>query len=128
MRCADKKEDGCFLLISLMCYACNQYLIKPNTVIPFFHCCANDLLAGMLFVSYVNLLLIYSKYSYRIKEHPLHCLLLIFLIGCIWEMDLGFLGIHNTSDPMDILWYLIGALINLGITTWMHQGKKHVLK
>lgn len=113
-----KYPDLFFILCSLTGYIFNTYLIKPNISILFFHYYFNDILAGILFISYVNLILILCRFSYRIKSHPLHCLLLMLLIGCIWESDLGFLGIHNTSDPWDILCYLTGTIINLFISNF----------
>lgn len=118
-----KYPDLSFILCSLIGYAINTYFIKPNTSILFFHYYMNDILAGILFISYVNFICILCRFSYRMKEHFAHAIVFMLVVGCIWESDLSFLGIHNTSDLWDILCYLTGTMINLCIS-FLHKPKK----
>jgi hypothetical protein len=77
--------------------------------IAFFNWYFNDILAGIFFLAYSNLLLLFIK---RRIQKFIHCVLYIFFWGIAWEFVVPPLFKANaTSDILDIIAYVTGSII-----------------
>lgn len=101
-------------LIFLICV----FLFELNTMIfssvsfyqvnYFFLSYFNDLLAPILLFSYINLILSLIKQQiYSLK----YLIIIILLCSLVWEYLAIFLKPTSISDPIDILFYILGTLI-----------------
>lgn len=122
-----KKYDFILSLSCILLYALNNLVIKPNTEIIFFHWYFNDLLAGALFLSYCSYILLISKYHYILKDHILVSLGLILVAGILWEIKFAFLNRVSVSDPVDIVFYLFGAILNLCCYRFYLSFRQHAI-
>ena len=69
----------------------------------------NDLLAGILFCAYLNLIMRFSKSVKRFTK-PLELVLIALLCGLFWEYCAPLFKPSATSDLVDIVCYVIGAM------------------
>ena len=101
------KRDVFLVLVCCILYGVNRFLrVKLDSI--FLRCYFNDLLAGVAFPSYVNLLL--SLANKRVfKLHSL--LLLMFAVGCFWEFVAPIYIPYATTDVFDLVSYCCGAFI-----------------
>ena len=92
----------------------------------FFSCYFDDLLAPILFFSYMNLILSFiDKKIYSIK----YLILIIILCSFLWEYLAIFIKPGSVSDPIDVLSYFIGTLIYWIIfKNWILKQKPNKIK
>ncbi len=110
------KEDAAELCIGalvLAAYASNRWLDAWSWIIPELFCRNHfgDLMGGILFPSYVNLILSFSKSNRRIAG-----LRDSLLIGCLcafsWELVAPSVFAFSTADPIDALLYIAGTVFH----------------
>jgi hypothetical protein len=96
-------------IIAVSLYALNQFYLKHHVIASFFHSYFNDVLAGITFITYSNML-------FFLVGKPQHCfqrlhtiLSLIIAAGWFWEYVTPLYRKDSVSDPIDILAYAIGA-------------------
>lgn len=106
--------DAFILALGLGLFVVNAYLVKPilndgdGVVYLFFANYANDVLGGLAFLAYTNLLFDLVKKKYRIVRVKVG-LGYIFLCGLVWECVTPLFVGRSVSDWIDILAYLAGA-------------------
>ncbi len=106
--------DALMLAFGLGLFVINTYLVKPilndgdEVVYFFFTNYANDVLGGLAFLSYTNLLFDLVKKKYRIVRVEMG-LGYIFLCGLVWEYVTPLFVDRSVSDWIDILAYIAGA-------------------
>lgn len=86
-------------------YALNKCLIKPLGLF-FFNCYFNDILAGILFPAYANILLHFAQ---KRMTWPIVLLFMLFW-GIFWEYAVPLFVRTATSDVWDLAAYEAGAL------------------
>jgi len=103
-------ENLMIFSVSISMYVLNTLIFSKITSFQlnyFFNCYFNDLLAPILLLSYINLLLSILKE----KIYSLKYLILIILL-CP----------NSVSDPLDVLFYLLGTLIYWFLAkTWINK-------
>ena len=115
--------DSILILASISGYLLNRFWIS-SCKYPFFINYFNDLLAGILFPAYINILLAFCK---RRMKGWLIPLIVILIAGLFWEY-ITPLYHQCVSDPKDIVAYISGTLIycaTIQITLFVLEGKKH---
>jgi hypothetical protein len=97
---------GAFLL-----YVLNEQWIKPMTLETtlFFHHFFNDLLALTLLVAYVTIFCTLCVYRYFVTFWTM--LALVAVSALFWEYVTPLYLERSTSDPLDLLMYIIGYFI-----------------
>ena len=99
------------VIISFSVYCLNQLFFKAQTngwIHYLLQCHFNDVLAGLLLMSYSNFLLsIHEKAITKLHQIILYCL----LVGLFWEYVIPLIKTNSVSDPIDILCYIIGGMI-----------------
>lgn len=97
--------------ISFFLYCLNQLFFKAQTngwIHYILQCHFNDVLAGLLLMSYSNFLLtIHEKAIIKLNQIVLYCL----LVGLFWEYVIPLIKASSVSDPIDILCYIIGGMV-----------------
>ena len=90
----------------------------------------NDLLAGTLILAIVNLLLVPARLPPL--DRPLPATAFILLCGCFWEFVTPLYRPESVCDPLDLLAYLAGAWVYLGLCAlWRRcagRGRRSHLK
>ncbi len=99
------KADIFLLICSAAGYALNNRLIKPLGLF-FFNCYFNDILAGILFPAYANILLYFAR---KRMTWPVVLLFMLFW-GIFWEYAAPLFVRTATSDVWDLAAYEAGAL------------------
>ncbi|ASS74651.1 hypothetical protein CIG75_06485 [Tumebacillus algifaecis] len=103
------------LIIGSALFLINEILIKAVTDNPFIHGHLNDILIIWAFIPFLNLLLSLLPIFRTFRIVTLRsCLLLTLLIGIVWEYLLPLLATVGTSDPIDLVMYILG-----GATYWL---------
>lgn len=84
----------------------------------FFSSYFNDLLAPLLLFSYINLLLsLIDKKIYSLK----YLIIIVILCSFLWEYMVLFFKPASVSDPIDILFYILGTILYWIIQkNWIH--------
>lgn len=110
--------DAVILLLAAILFYANEYLITPaissfagETIWHYLitsH--ANDLLGGIAFMAYTNLLISLVRPEVRFKKLAVIAVY-IFLCGLFWEGVAPLFIANSVGDPLDILSYLIGAVL-----------------
>lgn len=110
--------DAVILLLAAILFYANEYLILPaisySTGETIWHYLitshANDLLGGIAFMAYTNLLISLVRPEVRFKKLAVIAVY-IFLCGLFWEGVAPLFIANSVGDPLDILSYLIGAVL-----------------
>lgn len=110
--------DGTLLLCCAGFFFFNDLLIKPSlseeassgAIAYFATCHLNDLLGGVAFLAYTNMLLDLVRPDVRIRRLST-CILYIFFCGVFWEVVTPNFVARSVSDPFDMLAYIVGAFI-----------------
>ena len=105
------KKDIKIIAVAFIIYIVNR-LCKGYINIPvigyFCKCHLNDYLGGVIFPSYVNILLI------RTHRNPITNYLFIGIMmlccGIIWEYIFPYLFDYSTSDILDVISYVLGGI------------------
>lgn len=108
-----KRTNIRIVVITFCLYLVNQYLkqyINDYDQYWFMVCYLNDILAGILFVAYINVVLSYSKFSYRLVELR-RILIVMFASGLIWELIIPMLKRNAVTDVCDIFAYCAGGFL-----------------
>lgn len=110
--------DAVILLVAAILFYANEFLITPaisysagETILHYLitsH--ANDLLGGIAFMAYTNLLLSLVRPELRFKKLT-SIAIYIFFCGLFWEYVAPLFVANSISDPLDILAYLAGATL-----------------
>lgn len=109
----ENAAELCIGALVLAAYASNRWLDAWSWIIPELFCKNHfgDLMGGILFPSYVNLILSFSESNRRIAG-----LRDSLLIGCLcafsWELIAPWIFAFSTADPIDALLYVIGAVLH----------------
>lgn len=111
MEKCNRFENFLIFIISVLLYLLNRFIflnINNSTLNFFFSCYFDDLLAPLLLFSYINILLsFYNKKIYSLK----YLIIFILLVSIVWEYLICFIRPTSVSDPIDILFYVLGTLI-----------------
>jgi hypothetical protein len=115
-------ENLMIFTISILMYVLNTLIFSKITSFKlnyFFNCYFNDLLAPILLLSYINLLLsILKEKIYSLK----YLILIILLCSIVWEYLIIYFKPNSVSDPLDVLFYLLGTLIYWFLAkTWINR-------
>lgn len=103
------------LALAIAIFLTNEYLIKTYTTNNFVHGHLNDILIIWVYIPFLNVLLSCLPYFRRFQiKSLLACTLLTLLTGIVWEYLIPLFFANGTSDPIDLLMYLLG-----GITIWL---------
>ena len=110
------KRRDCYILgFSFGLYTINRFLLKDAINIPVFSYFLrghfNDLLAGVSFLAYTNMILANSRYSqYRIQRYN-DAIWLMIACGITWEYLFVHFRSNSISDFKDIIAYVLGGCI-----------------
>jgi hypothetical protein len=115
-------ENLMIFSVSISMYVLNTLIFSKITSFRlnyFFNCYFNDLLAPILLLSYINLLLsILKEKIYSLK----YLILIILLCSIVWEYLIIYFKPNSVSDPLDVLFYLLGTLIYWFLAkTWINK-------
>ena len=102
----NKKFDFLILFVNFVLFIINSIFLKGNNNV-FFDGYFNDILAGMIILSYSNLLL--DCIERRINKIYFMFIFMVFC-GVFWEFVFPMFHSSSTSDVVDILAYLVGGL------------------
>ena len=104
-------ENFSIFIISVLLYLLNRFIIlniNNSTIHYFFSGYFDDLLAPLLLFSYINILLsFYNKKIYSLK----YLIIFILLVSIVWEYLIVFIKPTSLSDPIDVIFYILGTLI-----------------
>lgn len=108
-----------------MQYLINQFILKKTKNI-FCNSYFNDLLAPIILLAFSNILLL--PYSKTLKGKNIFIFIGICSIG--WEFVTPIYKRDSVSDVIDIIMYIIGAIIYMALKFliergWKRNGKKH---
>lgn len=107
-----KRPINIVLIIAVViAYFINNNFLKIYThgnMKLFFICYFNDLICPLLFFSYANILLI--TINKEITHIWVICLVSL-CTSCIWEFVAPLLKPSSTTDPLDIVCYMIGGIV-----------------
>ena len=106
-------RSKCFvyaLCLSVICIANKLKLIKIQNeyVAYFFKCYCNDIVGTIIFFLYLSFVLSYFRFKFNFKL--IHIQLMALVCGIMWEYLTPLYRHDTTSDPWDILAYMLGAL------------------
>ena len=117
-------ENFSIFIISVLLYLLNKFIllnINNFTVHYFFSSYFDDLLAPLLLFSYINLLLsIYNKKLYSLK----YLIISMLLVSFVWEYIIVFIKHTSVSDPIDVIFYVLGTVIYWIICNKWNQKNK----
>lgn len=100
------------LSLSVLLYLINIYVIKGTYASTlFFKNYFNDVLAGIVLLSYTKILLSFYSGKYYLKEKLHWYLLFILPAGLFWEFVTPLYKKSSVADITDILFYLVGGVI-----------------
>ena len=106
------KKNFSLIIICLLFFLLNTLLLKNidlGILNSFFRGYFNDLLAPIIFLSFMNILL-KNILNIEIKKAT-YLISITLIISFIWEYIAIFLKPSSTFDYLDIIAYLIGCLI-----------------
>lgn len=109
------RRDASLLGVSVLCYALNRWCIAPAAG-GFFANHLNDVLGGVFFLAYTNLLL--SVIGRRIRTLPMTAAY-ILAWGMVWEYIAPHIRPTSVCDPLDLAAYVFG-----GCLYWLFAGYK----
>lgn len=105
------KLNKLIFIIVVILYYSNNYVFKNYTtgnLNYIFKNHFNDFLGGILFMSYLNIILYTNKIL--IKNYLLS-IFIMFLAGLFWEFGAIYLKPTLTSDWIDVFCYIFGGII-----------------
>lgn len=105
------RKNIVIVLLVLIAYIINQN-IKNTISLPFVgsfcRCYLNDLMCGIAFPAYCNILL---KTKNKALDKLWMIILLMMICGIIWETIPALAFDHGVSDVFDIISYMTGGFI-----------------
>ena len=116
-----KRNNALIIVSSLLLYIGNQHIkewmLWPRWIKLVLTCYFNDILAGVLIISYTNFILsFYNGGSKEIRSIK-YIELLVLVCGLFWEYISPIFRTDQVTDPIDILAYLAGGIIYYVIRT-----------
>lgn len=111
MAIRQKNFNICIFCCAVLAYFFNELFLKKYTsgaVLYFFVCYFNDILAGVLMLSFTNYLLVCSKHS--LISSFLHIIIFILICSVFWEFAHTFLPTGGIFDPYDFVAYSFGGI------------------
>lgn len=110
------KADAVLFIFGLCLYSINRFLFKTLVKdIPilgfFFKNYFNDLLGGFCFIAFLNFVIVNEKGNCRAVLNIFYAGLIGLCCGLLWEYIFPFFFAKGTSDPVDIVMYIIGSCI-----------------
>lgn len=107
-----RKAELAIIALVLLFYSLNRFTTLFSGDFASYH--LNDLLCGVLFPAYANIVLSLSRYRFRFDTLPRTLALGLFLsIG--FEIIAPLLLSYSTPDLLDAACYIVGCLIHLVI-------------
>lgn len=101
--------------VAVAFYIANKVYITNLFDVAFAQYYLNDVLAGVLIVSFVNILAVISNQRKLLLTKPLHILVFTLICGLFWEYVTPLYLTYSVSDPFDVIAYMCGGLLNLCI-------------
>ena len=98
------------LLLGAALYGLNQAVLKPRLGHPLLHGHLNDVLAGVVFIAYTNLLCLAVTRGRRWLRRAGACLVLMLAVGLFWEVVTPLYRADSVADPRDLLAYVAGGM------------------
>ncbi len=97
------------LIICIILFFTNDFIIKKYTDILFFKGYFNDLLAPIVMFTTINIVasIFTNKTIYKFRT----MFIMIFISSFFWEYGLFFINKNTTPDIIDILYYHVGMVI-----------------
>lgn len=103
--------DLAILLLCLLAYSTNQYIVKHITDNIFLHCYFNDMLAPPILLSATNIFIsLTPKHSFLFIT-PVKIISITMGAGLFWELVTPTYRIDSVADSSDLVAYLIGGLL-----------------
>ncbi|TCP54452.1 hypothetical protein EV586_10470 [Tumebacillus sp. BK434] len=116
------KNNLILLVAGIVLFLLNESLLKPATDNAFIHGHLNDVLIIWVFIPFLNVLLsLYPKRNLRF-ETLISCFILTLLVGITWEYLIPLFTSNGTSDPVDMLMYIIGGVTFWGMLKMMNDA------
>ena len=111
------------MIICVLLYGMN-HIMKPwynNEIISLFmNGYFNDILAGLFLISFTNVLL----YKVNKSIHKLvHIETYLLIVGIFWEYITPLYKTNSTSDPIDILAYMLGGFVYWSMNKYRMKGR-----
>jgi hypothetical protein len=103
--------NGTLILLIVPLYLLNRLLLKDELSWSFLSSHFNDVLAGLLLLPSYNLLALVCRQHNLLLLRFTHILTFTLVVGLFWEYITPLYRESSTSDPLDILAYLLGGLI-----------------
>ena len=114
--------NGLLLIAVLVLYTFNQMWLKGETAHWFVHGYLNDILAGIWLPALINALASVLRVRLALVKDPATIVLIVVTAGLFWELAAPLFVIGSTQDPMDILAYVTGAILYIGIVRLVQKG------
>lgn len=105
------KKNLICMAVAITLFILNEMILKEITsgkIKLFFGGHFNDLICPLFFLGYCQIVFVWIKKE--LKSYSL-IMLLIMVAGLIWEYLIPLLKPASTSDPLDLMFYFIGANI-----------------
>lgn len=97
-------------IVVIALYIINKFYLNRVLNILFFRFYFNDMLGGILIVTYSNVILQFSNYKDALMK--LHNILIFTLVvGLFWEYFTPLYYRVSVSDPLDVVAYMLGGVI-----------------
>ena len=111
------KFDIVILLVTSILYWVNVAFLRPRGIFIFVSY-FNDLCCGLWFPAYVNFLLSFARKRIAKLSH-----LLAFMLfwGIVWEFVAPLINSRSTTDPVDLVCYLLGTVFYWGIYRFVNR-------
>ena len=108
----ERRLEAYLIIASLVVYSVNRFTPIWSGEFAANH--LNDLMAGVLLPAYINLVLSYSKYEFRVDRVSRSCM--VGVLCCFsWELLAPLLLPFSTADLVDCACYFVGVFLHLGV-------------
>lgn len=102
----------------------NKFILKDKFECIFLKGYFNDVLAGVFLWESISIIAILKRNDNYIQTEFIKIMILTIIIGFFWEYITPFYKVSSTSDPLDLLSYVIGSIIYwLVIKIWFFLFK-----
>ena len=125
LRSTPFKREATLIFVVLFFYCLNRFFGLFSAILPhdfaLYH--LNDLFGGIVFPSYVNAILILSKY--RVRVRTISKILAIELVcAFVWEGLAPLFLPWSTGDILDVACYLFGGVLYFSFCQTIAQASK----
>lgn len=123
------KRNIILFLFFFLIYLFNRFC-QPYSNIKFIdyilRCHFNDFIGGIVFCIYTNMILIFSK-----RKKPIFNLFILLsymsIVALIWEFIFPIILSYSTSDPLDVLAYLLGTITYYLLTKKYYKKTNNII-